>query len=66
MSKNHLKIQKVPDTWPIKRKDTVFVTRPNPGAHNMNLSVPINVLLRNVLGKAKTTKEVKKIYISGE
>jgi len=61
MPKNHLKIQKVPSTWPITRKHTVFVTRPNPGAHTKKLSIPINIILRNILGKAKTTKEVKKI-----
>jgi len=61
MPKNHLKTQQAPKTWPIKRKNVVFTTRPNPGAHNMNLSMPINIVLRNLLNKAQTNKEVKKI-----
>ncbi|NQU98362.1 30S ribosomal protein S4e [Candidatus Woesearchaeota archaeon] len=61
MTKNHLKPQKAPKTWTIKRKNTRFVTRPNAGAHRIELSMPINIVLRNLLGVANTNKEVKKI-----
>ncbi len=61
MPKNHLKAQNAPRTWPIKRKNVVFTTRPNPGAHSQDLSIPINVVLRDLLGKANTNKEAKKV-----
>ncbi len=61
MTKNHLKMQMVPKTWPIERKKYNFVTRPKPGAHKKELSIPLNILLRDVLEKARTKKEVKKI-----
>lgn len=61
MSKNHLKPQKAPNTWVIKRKNTKYVTRPNAGAHKMAFSMPINLVLKNMLKVAKTTKEAKKI-----
>jgi len=61
MPKNHLKIECSPKTWPINRKVNTFTTRPNPGGSNRDMSIPINIILRNLLGKAKTTKEAKRI-----
>ncbi|MBU0472020.1 MAG: 30S ribosomal protein S4e [Nanoarchaeota archaeon] len=61
MTKNHLKPQKAPQTWSIKRKQVKFVTRPNPGAHKREFSMPINLVLKNLLNKAQTNKEAKKI-----
>lgn len=61
MPKNHLKAINAPKTWSIKRKDNKFITRPKPGAHSFELSIPLTVVIRDMLEKAKTTKEVKKI-----
>lgn len=61
MPKNHLKAHNAPKTWDIKRKNMVFVTRPNPGAHKIDFSMPINLVLKRMLKKATTNKEVKKI-----
>lgn len=61
MPKNHLKTHKAPKTWTVERKKTTFVTRPNPGAHKLDLSMPLNLVLRNILGWAKTNKQAKKI-----
>ncbi|MAG38737.1 30S ribosomal protein S4e [Candidatus Woesearchaeota archaeon] len=61
MPKNHLKTQKAPRTWPIKRKNTKFISRPNPSAHSLELSLPLVIVLRDLLKKAKTNKEVKNI-----
>lgn len=59
MVKNHLKRHAVPKTWPIKRKLTTFITRPEPGAHPLNLGMPLNVVLIHLLKLANTTKETK-------
>lgn len=61
MSKNHLKPQSAPKTWVIKRKNVRYVTRPHPGAHLRELSMPLNLVFKNLLGIVKTNKEVKKI-----
>ena len=63
MSKKHLKSLAAPKTWNIKRKNNVFTTRPNPG-RSLELSMPINLILRDMLGYAHNTKEVKKILNS--
>ena len=66
MSKNHLKRLAAPKIWSIKRKGLKFVTKPVPGPHNLNTYMPINVLLKEILGYANTTREVKKILNNSE
>ncbi|RME55508.1 30S ribosomal protein S4e [Candidatus Woesearchaeota archaeon] len=61
MVKQHLSRLAAPKTWPIKRKGIKFVTRPSPGPHSLETSMPINVILKEVLKFAKTTSEVKKV-----
>jgi small subunit ribosomal protein S4e len=56
MTKNHLKTIASPKTWPVKRKTKVFVTRPNPGPHTLELSVPLSVFLRDLTGLVETVK----------
>jgi len=61
MVKNHLKRLAAPRSWPIKRKETTFITRPKPGPHSLKLGMSLGVLIRDILKYAKTTGEVKKI-----
>jgi len=61
MVKNHLKSITMPKTWQMERKKTVFVTRPNPGAHSMMYSMSLNMVMKELIKCAKTTKEVKAI-----
>jgi len=53
----HLKRQKVPKNWPIKRKGTAYIVRPNANILN---GIPILVALRDILKLAQNRKEVKK------
>ncbi|MEK6906386.1 MAG: hypothetical protein AABW81_02075 [Nanoarchaeota archaeon] len=53
----HLKRQKIPKNWTVKRKGTKYVVRPN---FSLNRGVPILVIFRDILGLAKNRKEVKK------
>lgn len=53
----HLKRQKVPKNWPIERKGTAYIVRPNA---NLSNGIPILVALRDMLKLAQTRKEVKK------
>jgi small subunit ribosomal protein S4e len=61
MVKNHLKRVASPNTWNILRKEHVFITKPSPGAHSYMQATSLNTLLKEILGKANTTKEVKRI-----
>lgn len=53
----HLKRQEVPKTWPIERKGTTYVVRPN---FNLNSGIPVLVVMRNMLKKAQDRREVKR------
>ncbi len=61
MVKNHLKRLATPRTWGIKRKKSVFITKPQPGAHSKEFGISLNTLFKEELEIARTTKEVKKI-----
>jgi len=61
MAKNHLKRIISPKTWKVKRKLTKFITKPNPGAHSLELGISLNVLFKDILNYCKTTKEVRSV-----
>jgi len=58
MSK-HLKRYFAPKTWKIKVKGIKFITKPSPGTHKISDSLPLNVVMRDILRYAETNKEVK-------
>ena len=59
MSSNHLKRLAMPRSWPLPRKTSVWVTRPTPGAHSLEHCMPITLVIRDVLGMARTAREVR-------
>jgi small subunit ribosomal protein S4e len=59
MVKNHLKSLNAPRTWNVLRKDQIFVTKPNPGSHKLEMGLSINHILKYDLGVSKTTKDSK-------
>ncbi len=60
-SSNHLKRLAMPRSWPLTRKTSIWVTRAAPGAHPLELCMPLNVVIRDVLGYANSTREVRHI-----
>ncbi len=66
MGKDHISRMAVPKTWPIKRQMRKWATKPKPGMHAMKLGMPLNMILRDILEYAKTTKEVKSILNNQE
>ena len=57
----HLKRMAAPKTWPVNRKKNTYIARPFPGAHTLEEGMPLGVFLREMLGLAKTRKEVRQI-----
>jgi len=64
-SSNHLKRLAMPRSWPLTRKTSVWVTRAAPGAHALETCMPINVIIRDILGFARSTREVRHILHNG-
>ncbi len=67
-----LKRKPAPRFWPIHRKEFVWVVKPAPGSHSLEDGLPLTVILREILGVAKTKKEAKlitsqgKVYVDGK
>ncbi|MEM4713266.1 MAG: 30S ribosomal protein S4e [Candidatus Bathyarchaeia archaeon] len=66
-----LKRKPAPRIWPIHRKEFVWVVKPTSGPHSLKSCLPITLLLRDILGAAKTRKEAEiitaqgKVYVDG-
>ena len=59
--RRHLKRKPAPKFWPIHRKEAVWTGKPKPGTHPISRCIPLTLLIRDILGFAKTRKEVKAI-----
>lgn len=64
--KSHLKRTTAPRTWPIPRKGTVFVKRPDPSGHPLRFGMPMSIFLREAVGLATSMREVRLILSSKE
>jgi len=60
-STNHMKRLAMPRSWPLPRKTSIWVTKAAPGAHALELCMPLVVVIRDILGYAKSTREVRHI-----
>jgi small subunit ribosomal protein S4e len=59
--KKHLKRKPAPKLWPIHRKEAVWTVKPKPGPHSLSGSLPLELIVRDMLGFAKTGKEAKNV-----
>ncbi|MGQ9507242.1 MAG: 30S ribosomal protein S4e [Candidatus Bathycorpusculaceae bacterium] len=61
-----LKRRPAPRFWLIHRKEFVWVAKPSPGPHSLESCLPLTIILRDILGFAKTRKEAKTIVSEGK
>jgi len=66
MGKSHLKRITMPKSWPIAKKENVWITMPATGTHSFRKSMSINTVLKEIIKCADTTKEVKHILNDGK
>ena len=64
--RGHLKRKPAPKLWPIHRKEAVWTVMPKPGPHSLASSLPLALIVRDMLGFAKTGKEAKNIISHGK
>ncbi len=68
---HRLKRLPAPRFWSIHRKEYLWVVKPSPGSHSLEKSLPLALVLRDMLEVAKTRKEAKmavaqgKIFVDG-
>lgn len=61
----HLKRAPSPAFWPIHRKEYHWIVKPKPGPHAMSAAIPLLLIVREMLGIAKTRKEAKIMLTEG-
>ena len=64
--RGHLKRKPAPKLWPIHRKEAVWTVKPKSGPHSAARSLPLAIVVRDMLGFAKTGKEARTIISSGK
>ena len=62
----HLKRKPAPKLWPIHRKEAVWTVMPKPGPHSLSRSLPLALIVRDMLELAKTGKEAKNVISQGK
>jgi small subunit ribosomal protein S4e len=60
-----LKRNPAPRFWPLHRKEFLWVVKPSSGPHSLKNCLPLSLVLRDILGVAKTRKEAKMIISQG-
>lgn len=63
--KKQLKRIASPVSWPTQRKDSTWITRPSPGPHAADRSLPLRTVMRDVLHLADNAREASRIIKSG-
>ena len=67
-----LKRKPAPRFWPIHRKEELWVIKPSAGPHGLQNCLPLSLVIRDILGLAKTRREVqieihqRKILVDGK
>ena len=56
-----MKREPAPRFWPIHRKELVWTAKPEPGPHPISNCMPLMLIVRDMLGLAKTRKEARAI-----
>ena len=63
--RKHLKRYKAPKSWPIHPKEDTWTVKPSAGSHSINDSIPLTLVIRDVLKLADNAREAKRIINSG-
>jgi len=63
---SHLKRLPAPWFWPIHTKEYMWAPKPNAGPHPSRFSLPLQLIVRDALGLARTGREVTTILAQGK
>ena len=65
-SRKHLKRFKSPEHWPIHPKEFKWTVKPSPGPHSIEGSLPLLIIVRDILQLADNAREARIILNNGE
>ena len=61
----HLRSLVAPEFWPIPVKERFWTVKPSPGPHPIEASIPLAILIRDMMRYATTLREARKIIAKG-
>lgn len=64
--RKHLKRLAAPAFWPILRKEYRWAVKPSPGPHPTDSSLPLLIVLRDVLKCVKSSREARRVIGEGK
>src|SRR2546427_13284346 len=64
--RNRMKRLSAPKLWNLERKKKRFTFKPTPGPHSIAKSYPLGVILRDLVGLAKTAGELRYALNAGK
>lgn len=62
----HMKRLTAPRSWPIPRKTKHWIVHPSPGPHSVEMSLPVLVVVRDMLHLCDTAVEARHILSAGD
>lgn len=65
-SRKHLKRYKAPENWPIHPKEYKWTVKTSPGSHALDKSIPLLIVVRDILKVADNAREAKIIINKGD
>lgn len=65
-SRKHLKRYKAPENWPIHPKEDKWTVKTSPGSHALDKSMPLLIVVRDILQVADNAREAKIIINKGD
>ncbi len=65
-SRKHLKRFKAPENWPIHPKENKWTVKTGPGSHALDKSLPLLIVVRDILQIADNSREAKIIINKGD
>lgn len=65
-SRKHLKRLKAPKHWPIHPKEEKWTVKPSAGSHAIEDSLPLLIIVRDILKLADNAREAKRIINNGD
>ncbi|MCX8184276.1 MAG: 30S ribosomal protein S4e [Sulfolobales archaeon] len=61
----HLKRLAAPEFWPLLRKEVKWAVKPAPGPHSVGRALPLLMIVRDVMGYAKSYREARRLIAEG-
>ena len=64
MSSSHIKRLMMPRSWPLPRKTSIWIQKPDHCGHSIESCMPMGIILRDVIGVAHNRRAVSYTHLT--